>query len=136
MATTTRTKGLFSTQEVETGANQWQVQVHTISSTIGTRMLRMATLDANSVVMEAASVIRNMSAGAGRLLRPLSARDSVFVRPVFCTPESDMFCFVRELTSNCRVLNIYSLLIKFQFSAHHIITSRYKYECTFYLLSK
>ena len=63
-----------------------QVQEHTISSTMGTRMLRMATLDANSVVIEAASVIRNMSAGAGRLLRPLNARDSVFVRPVFCIP--------------------------------------------------
>lgn len=66
----------------------------------------MATFDANSVVMEAASVIRNMSAGAGRLLRPLSALDSVFVRPVFCTPEAEMFCLVRalETASHYRVL--------------------------------
>lgn len=50
---------------------------------MGTRMLRMATLEANSVVIDAISVIRNIKRGAGRLLRPANDRERVFVRPVF-----------------------------------------------------
>lgn len=46
----------------------------------------MATFEANSVVTEAASVIRNMRSGAGRLESPARALESVLVKPVFCNP--------------------------------------------------
>ena len=55
----------------------------TISRTMGTSMLMMATFEANSVETAAVSVMITIMSGAGRLLSTLSDCPSVFVRPVF-----------------------------------------------------
>ena len=61
----------------------YELNCRTISRTMGTRMLMMATLDANSVETAAVSVMITMMIGAGKLLSTRSDWPSVFVKPVF-----------------------------------------------------